>query len=415
MPNLMEYKRYLQKESSNTGQVRKTNSDIIMEHTWQRDIQSKKCYIYDYFHDDQYWLASGMTYSNTLKTSIDAKFIISRYQSLDKDQSEYHLQFRPSQKLEFNENDELHYYETDFRQKYHADFPIGLYIDIPDDRGVYKKWLICGIEIANQFPKYIILPCNYYFHYIDVVGNKRIIRKIWGVTRSQNSYNSGLWSDNISTSVENQFKALLPMNKITERIYYTDELDKNQRIVISANTFRPIVWQVSKVEHMVCGRFGLQRLTFMQTQWNDERDYKDENAINPDGTPDVFAMYADYNDSTVPVESSLAINPRCEINTSTYVIKAGGGYKTLTAVFYDINGVDITEQYVSQISTANWCFLIDDEDITNSEIISVIGQEQSNKIKLKFNKDLSYINKVLTIKCVVDSIVGIIQLEILSL
>ena len=109
------------------GQQVKEESDWLMEETFWNDPQSKVCYIYDYFHDDQPDKNVGMTYENTTKTKIDVKFIVKTYQSIDKDQVEYYIQFRPSQKVWFEESDELYYFETDYRQKYGVqDFPIGL-------------------------------------------------------------------------------------------------------------------------------------------------------------------------------------------------------------------------------------------------------------------------------------------------
>ena len=67
-----------------------------------------------------------MTYENTTKTKIDAKFIVSSYGSIDKDQVAYHLMFRSSQPIEFEPNDELYYYETDYRKRYDMRFPVGL-------------------------------------------------------------------------------------------------------------------------------------------------------------------------------------------------------------------------------------------------------------------------------------------------
>ena len=99
------------------GQVYKEMSDWAMEETWDNNIQSKVCYIYDYFHDDQPDKNVGMTYENTTKTKIDAKFIVKTYQSIDKDQVEYYIQLRPSQKVWFEEGDELYYFETDYRRK----------------------------------------------------------------------------------------------------------------------------------------------------------------------------------------------------------------------------------------------------------------------------------------------------------
>lgn len=145
-----------------------------MEATWDRDLQSKRCYIYDYFHDDQKSKNKGMTYfPETTKTPVDLKFIITQYGSLSKDQIEYHIQFKPSWR--FEEPAYIKEYET----KFQAEIPIGAYVDIPDDQGIYHKWLICSKEIGNQFIKYSVLPCNYYFHW--VCGGKKY--DMWGVAR----------------------------------------------------------------------------------------------------------------------------------------------------------------------------------------------------------------------------------------
>lgn len=176
-------------DKTTLGQQYKSESDMLMDELWWNDPQSKVCYIYDYFHDDQPDLKDHMTYSHTTKTRIDAKFIVKSYQSIDKDQVEYYLQFRPSQKGEFDPKDELYYYETEYRQRYGSEFPIGCYCDIPDDKGVYRKWLICAAEPANQFPKYLILPINYKLQWVEKNKGTRIKRQMWSVLRSQNSYN----------------------------------------------------------------------------------------------------------------------------------------------------------------------------------------------------------------------------------
>ena len=84
------------------GEQLKADSDKLMELTWDNDIQSKRCFIYDYFHDDyvidekgnRKILKEDMTYEKTNKTPIDAKFIIKSYQSIDKDRIDYYLQFK---------------------------------------------------------------------------------------------------------------------------------------------------------------------------------------------------------------------------------------------------------------------------------------------------------------------------------
>lgn len=139
MPSLQTARRVANAKNNGAktiGQIYKEQSDWAMENTWDNDISSKIAYIYDYWHDDFYVdefgiersLAEGMTYENTNKTRIDIKFIIKSYQSIDKDQVDYYLMFKPSQPVRFNEDDELYYYETNFRKRYGASFPIGLNI-----------------------------------------------------------------------------------------------------------------------------------------------------------------------------------------------------------------------------------------------------------------------------------------------
>lgn len=199
MPSLETARRINGTKTNNAktiGQVYKEQSDFLMEETWFSDPQSKVCYIYDYFHDDFFIdehgikrsLNEGMTYEHTNKTPIDAKFIIKSYQSMDKDQVEYYLQFKPNQKTHFSKNDELYYFETDYRQRYGNENFISLYVDVPDDEGIYHKWMICRREIANQFPKYLILPCSYELMWIENTGKERIKRRMWSVLRQQLSY-----------------------------------------------------------------------------------------------------------------------------------------------------------------------------------------------------------------------------------
>lgn len=419
MPSLFDYKNHLCRAGVTVGQAYKNDSDMIMEQTWDRDIQSKKCYIYDYFHDDQPWLNEGMTYNNTTKTPIDAKYIVTQSQSIDKDQITVMLQFKPSEKLRFNEKDDLYYYEMDYKSRYNSNFPIGMYCDIPDEKGIYRKHIICAKQVGNQFIKYLILPANYRFSWIDIDNNQRIVRRVWGATRSQNSYNSGLWAAYYSTTVENQFKAILPMNSVTEKIFYIDESNHNQRFVISAMTPNPLTWQVSKVEDMLMGEFGLIRLTFQQVAFNKSIDFIDYNALNPDGSKDVYAMYASYYESSVePVDYAIpndsVLADSCVLSASTNTIKVGGSYRTITAKFVDHIGADVTETYLPYVTMDNWHFYIDDVEITNENIVTVLNST-NNKIKVKLANELSYLTKILTVKCVVGDIVGQIAFEITNL
>lgn len=169
------------------GEWHKDNSDLTMELTWDNDIQSKICYIYDYEHDDQKSKNKYITYNNTKKHRIDAKFIITSYGSIDKDQVSYHIQFKPSEKIDFDESDDMYYYEKNYRKKFDMVYPIGQYIDIPDEKGIYCKWLIVDYEEGNQFTKYVVLPCDYKLQWVDIKDGKRVKNEMWCCTRSANS------------------------------------------------------------------------------------------------------------------------------------------------------------------------------------------------------------------------------------
>lgn len=400
MPSLQTARRIANAKTNDAktlGQIYKEESDFLMEETWDNSVTSKTCYIYDYFHDDFFTdehgitrsLAEGMTYENTNKTKIDAKFIIKSYQSMDKDQVEYYLMFRPSQPVRFNEGDDLYYYETDFRKRYSATFPIGLWVDLPDDRGVYHKWLICRNEPANQFPKYLILPANYELMWVEKNNEKRIKRRMWCVLRQQMSYTSGVYVDRVFGHTDNQNKLILPMNSITEKFWYTDDDSKNMRVIVSALMENPTVWKITKCES--ASPLGLQKLTLYTNFFNEHTDY-----VNLE----TGEMYANYFDSEItPIDPSTPTTPpssiTAKISASTSTIKVGGSYKNLTVNLFNDSNEDITTEYTD--ATFTWTCSVDDEDWTD-KVTWRVGTEYNQK-KVKFPNNTSVIGKILSVKC----------------
>jgi hypothetical protein len=412
MPSLQTARRVANAKNNGAktiGQIYKEESDWAMEQTWDNDIQSKICYIYDFYHDDQPRLAEGMTYENTTKTRIDAKFIVKSYQSMDKDQVDYYIQFKPTQKTHFSEGDELYYFETDYRKKYHNDNFIGLFIDIPNDEHIYEKWMILRIEPANQFPKYLILKCNYELMWIENNGTEKIKRRMWSVLKMQSSYNSGLWTDLRFTSQENQDKVWLPLNPITEKIWYTNESSKNMRVLVSSFTDNAIAWQISKVEN--AQPLGVQKLTLYQDFFDQHRDY-----IEKDSDGNIIGMWASYFDSEItPTDPSTPTTPpssiTARISASTSTIKVGGSYKNLTVNLFNDSNEDITTEYAD--ATFTWTCSIDDEDWTD-KVTWRAGTEYNQK-KVKFPNDTSVIGKILSVKCEIVTNNLPIESEILPL
>lgn len=415
MPSLQTARRVANAKNNGAktiGQIYKEQSDDMMNWTWGNDIQSKICYIYDFYHDDQPRLAEGMTYDNTTKTRIDAKFIVKSYQSMDKDQVDYYIQFKPTQKTHFSEGDELYYFETDYRQKYHNDNFIGLFIDIPNDENIYEKWMILRTEPANQFPKYLILKCNYELMWIENNGTEKIKRRMWSVLKMQSSYNSGLWTDLRFTSQENQNKVWLPLNPITEKIWYTNESSKNMRVLVSSFTENAIAWQISKVEN--AQPLGVQKLTLYQDFFDQHRDY-----IEKDSDGNIIGMWASYFDSEIaPTDPSTPTTPpssiTARISASTSTIKVGGSYKNLTVNLFNDSNEDITNEYADlQPENFQWTCSIDDEDWTDK--VTWRAGTEYNQRKVKFPNDSSVIGKILSVKCEIVKDNLTIESEILSL
>lgn len=394
MPSLQTARRVANAKNNGAktiGQIYKEQSDWAMNQTWWNDPQSKVAYIYDYFHDDQPEIKDHMTYENTTKTRIDIKFIVKSYQSMDKDQVDYYIQFRPDTKFDFTEEDELYYYEKDFHKRYGADYPIGMMIDIPDDRGIYHKWLICRDEPANQFPKFLILPLNYRLYWIEQNGDKRYKRNMWCAIRMQSSYTSGSYVDKVFSRPDNQTKLWFSMNSITEKFWYSDDDDKNMRLIVSAPLEQPVTWRITKCEN--AQPLGIQKLTLYQDRFNEHTDY-----VNLE----TGEMYANYFDSEIaPTDPSTPTTPpssiTARISASTSTIKVGGSYKNLTVNLFNDSNEDITTEYAN--ATFTWTCSIDDEDWTNK--VAWRADTEYNQKKLKFPSDASVIGKILTVKCTI--------------
>lgn len=418
MPSLLTARRtskMLTNNARSIGQIHKENADFLMNETWFNDIQAKICYIYDYFHDDFFTdefgnitsLKEGMTYENTHKTRIDVKFMIKSYQSMDKDEVEHYVQFRPNQKRRFSEEDELYYYEKDYHKRFSAGFPIGLYLDIPDSDGVYHKWLICRKESANQFPKYLVLPVDYELMWVEQKGSSRIKRRMWAVLRNQQSYTAGVYRDRYFAHADNQNKVWLPMNSITEKFWYTGDDEKDTRLIVSALTERPIVWKVTKVENTA--PLGLQKLTIYSDFFNEHTDY-----VNLE----TGEMYADYFDTSVEPTEEDAKNPIlygvvAQITAANSTIKIGGSYKTLTVKVINGDGEDITSFYSD--ATYKWSCGVANVDLT--EWVTWRECADKTQIKIKFANDISYMGEILNVTCnvvVEDEIIanGSLQLEV---
>lgn len=225
--------------------------------------------------------------------------------------------------------------------------------------------------------------------------------ELWGVEQSQNSYNSGVWRDYKTESPENQTKAILPYNEISKTLFY------NTRTIISVDLPEPITWRTTKVEGLA--HKGNILFTFAQDQFDQHHDY-----IERDEDGKLLGMWANYyKEDNLPSDPDSKPNEPydtyAEINyagTEPH-IKVNGSYKKISIAYYNPSE-ETTDQ-----TPGEWSYWIDDMDA--SELIKVLDTEDPNTIKVKFLGDEEYLGKVLTIKNTRDTVIGTLQLQIVSL
>lgn len=170
-----DYKALLASQGSHLGEVRKNRADMIMNATFKGDIGYRQVYILD--------KEEGWKYT-------DAKFTKHAASSIQKDEVDSFLQFRPKE----------HY-------------PVGTYVFIPDDTsyeldineedplwdGAKNLWLIVGRTDNRQFVQYLVLQCNWKLKWIVGYGDQKKLLSCWAVIRNANSYTSGVWNDYVNS------------------------------------------------------------------------------------------------------------------------------------------------------------------------------------------------------------------------
>ena len=270
---------------STIGQQLKIMSDESVQETFDNNIVTKQCYIYDYYHDDQQDMEYGYNpILSKTKIPVKLKFIVKTYKSMAKDDPEYHIMFEPN--VWNSMSCKPDWFVKNY-QRFGVEFPVGLFVDIPDDRGIYHRWLVMYSEIANQFPKFGVLKCNYKFQWVENDGVYRHKRQMWGVNSSQSSYTSGVWRDYKTQTFDNQDKFYLPWNMIST------ELRHDTRLCISMLQREPWTYIITKVDNTTPK--GIITFTVKQDKFEPLHDYVQ---LNPN-EPDYGDMYSDLLESDV--------------------------------------------------------------------------------------------------------------------
>lgn len=118
---------------------------------------------------------------------------------------------------------------------------------------------------------------------------------------------------------------------------------------------------------------------------------------------------------TIADTSTPSVDYTMEIVSSSYSIRVGGSYKSLTVKYYNREGTEITSDVIvnktrEDYAWSAWCNGV---DLTNNtSLIKWLNGSEVNQEKIKFLDDRSYIGKTLIVKCVTDGITISVDLEI---
>ena len=103
------------------------------------------------------------------------------------------------------------------------------------------------------------------------------------------------------------------------------------------------------------------------------------------------------------------------ISSTTDTIKVGGSYKTLTCLFSNSDGQDITETVVVDMTTADftWTCFIDGTEYTNDSMVVWYKGTSTNSKRIKLTSAaMSYLGHTITVKCTVNGVTAAKDLEI---
>lgn len=193
------------------------------------------------------------------------------------------------------------------------------------------------------------------------------------------------------TSPQDQQKFIVPLNRISEHLYY------NQRMIIDAPvTERDLnAWVISKIKSFAPN--GLNRITIAQDRFDQHRDF-----IEKDEYGNILGMWADYYTNEVllhKLNHSIPKPYKSEIAYSGIKpeLKIGGSYKTFTMNYFDNSGNPIEQEIY------NWTFELDGKPIIDSAVLKILYPDITNKlsdnqIKIKFTGSDDYLNSILTVR-----------------
>ena len=137
-----------------------------------------------------------------------------------------------------------------------------------------------------------------------------------------------------------------------------------------------------------------------------------------EGTVNITATAYDTSVTTamtITDTSQPSVDYTMNIVASSYSIRVGGSYKSLTVKYYNSEGTEITSDVIANKTREDyvWSAWCEGVDLTNNtSLIKWLNGSEVNQEKIKFLDDRSYIGKTLTVKCATDGYTISVDLEI---
>ena len=125
--------------------------------------------------------------------------------------------------------------------KHNSNIKVGSYVYMENEMGEWEWWMLLNFDDRPQFRQFTILKCLHVYKWVSYKDGYRVLHECLGIPRSQNSYNSGVWLDYRTQTVENQTIMVLPINDDSNTIGYdTKFLISNEVNLFSAhlNSFK---------------------------------------------------------------------------------------------------------------------------------------------------------------------------------
>ena len=360
---LESYKLRMAALGSYEGEARRRNSQKIMDASWMRDTATKLVYVK--------WVNSGLPVVDDNDVPVYAKFNVKSYHNITGDAVAYLLQFRLED------------------MKTNSCIRVGSYVQIKNEMDEPEWWLLVHFDDRPQFRQFSILKCTWTYKWVSRIGGKRRIYECLGAPRKQNSYNSGVWLDYTTQTVENQEVLWLPTNDDTKTILYDTKFLKS-----SEGRYPPLKWSITKIEDTASA--GISQFTMAQAQFDPSKDNAD-------------LMIADYWESAVepevqeteeiPTFSALEI-----VYSGKPAVRAGGGYKKFTLK------TRVDGKLVDATDSATW-----DIDFLNGDMSQLEYVAVGNVFKVRCLNDYSLIGKTFTITATSEHSSTSIIAEVISL